>query len=146
MQKRRNAYRIKTFVGLITVLILLIGCDLSQGDEPFTVKTLDEVKSYGEGTFYKSERDFSSDAWTMKEVKALLLSLKKKDVPFETAFFKPQSSDCGTRDGIALQVIVPSQLLIRLAEPSDVEDLRGFETVNNPRLSCPYLVKQISLN
>ena len=144
MKLRSNALR-----GLLPVL-LLGGCDAFSSDDQapddgFKVTLVKDLSNseWTSGVFYQAEERTGLQAESVEEAKELLRRISAEGAEVEVAWFKAPSSSCGTPFGIAMQVVVPAALVVRLSEDADQAMPSAFERTSRPGLLCPYYVEKL---
>ena len=107
----------------LLLTLLLGGCELlAPEDRPadgFEVNTIKDFRDaeWGSGTFYQASEQTGLRAASLEEVKDLLRAVQAHGARVEAAWFKEHRPSCGTPYGIAMQAVVPTQLVVRLSRP-----------------------------
>ncbi len=139
------------YIIFVLFSILFFGCDLfSSNDEQeivngFQIITIEEVENsqWESGVFYQATEESGLQVSSISEVTNLLNAEISKDISIKSAWYKEQQSSCGTPNGIAYQVEVPSTLVIQLGKEITGELSEIFKPVNEPQLICPYYIKNL---
>ena len=135
---------------VFSLALLLGGCDgLSSNDQAsadgFEVTLVKDLSNseWTSGIFYQAGEQTGLQAGTLEEVKALLRRIGAEGTEVEVAWFKAPNSSCGTPFGIAMQVVVPAELVVRLSREADQALPSEFNRTSRPGLLCPYYVEKL---
>ncbi len=139
------------YIIFVLFTTLMFGCDLfSSNDEQeiingFKISTVEEVKNsqWESGIFYQATEESGLQVSSISEVTNLLNAEISKDISIESAWYKEQRADCGTPNGIAYQVEVPSTVVIQLSKEINGKLSDIFKPVEKPLLTCPYYIKNL---
>ena len=139
------------YIIFVLFTTLMFGCDLlSSNDEQeiingFRISTVEEVKNsqWESGIFYQATEESGLQVSSISEVTNLLNTEISKNISIESAWYKEQRAACGTPNGIAYQVVVPSTVVIQLSKEINGELSEIFKPLTEPRLICPFYVKNL---
>jgi len=139
------------YIIFVLFIPLMIGCDLFLSNDEqeivngFKISIVEEVKNsqWESGIFYQATEESGLQVSSISEVTNLLNAEISKDIPIESAWYKEKRSDCGTPNGIAYQVVVPSTVVIQLSNEINGKLSEIFKPVKEPQLICPYYVKNL---
>lgn len=140
------------FILFVITATLLFGCEMfsisghqQETDYDFEISTMEVVEDteWQSGIFYQATEESGLEVSAISEVTNLLRKELAKDIHIESAWYQQQQSSCITPNDIALQVVVPSTLILQLNSDSR-QSLSGiFKPVQKPELVCPYYVQKI---
>jgi len=139
------------YIIFVLFTTLMIGCDLfSSNDEQeivngFKISTVGEVKNsqWESGIFYQATEETGLQVSSISEVTNLLNAEISKDISIESAWYKEHRSSCGTPNGVAYQVVVPSTVVVELSKEINGKLSEIFKPVEEPQLICPYYIKNL---
>jgi len=129
----------------------MFGCELfSSNNEQeiingFKISTIEEVENsqWESGIFYQATEESGLQVSSISEVTNLLNAEISKNISIRSAWYKEQRPSCGTPNGIAYQVEVPSTVVIQLSKEINGELSEIFKPVKEPQLICPYYIKNL---
>lgn len=143
----RTEPEMRSIIALLLTTITGCGFLSSEPNETtgsFEVRHIEHLKEWPQdGVFYSQSAETGLRAKSRAEAEVLLDRMQAEGVPLRSAWFKEGASSCGTPGGVAFTVVVPTELVIQLDQPSSAETLEGFDRMEQPSMSCPYLLDQI---
>lgn len=134
----------------LLLVAFLGGCDEFSSnseapDDGFEVTLVKDLSNseWTSGVFYQATEQTGLQARNLEEVKTLLRRAGAEGAEVEVAWFKAPNSSCGTPFGIAMMVVVPAELVVRLSRRADQALPSEFNQTLSPGLLCPYYVEKL---